>query len=71
MLVEYRRRGKQCLGAVAYTLPQAQMYADLAKGKLAGSKPRIVCHEPRNRQRFFVYDPLKGQWQAGLPGKGP
>ncbi|MBW2453076.1 MAG: hypothetical protein JRI68_01120 [Deltaproteobacteria bacterium] len=71
MLVEYRRRGKQCLGAVAYTLPQARMYAELAGSKLAKAKPRIVCHEPRNRQRLFVYDPLKKQWQAGLPGKGP
>ncbi len=68
LLVEYRRRGKLCLGVVAYTLTQARSYAELAKQKLSNADPRIVCHEPRNRLRMFVYDPATGQWQAGLPG---
>jgi hypothetical protein len=64
VLLEFHRRGALTLGVVAYSAPMAKMLVDLVKKALPTTNSKIVCHEPSNKVRTFVYDPLKKTWSV-------
>jgi hypothetical protein len=62
--MEFQRRGSIYLGVVAYSEKMARSLVKLVKKALPDTPTKVVCHEPRNRVRLFIFDPKSKQWRA-------